>query len=284
MRIALGLQYDGSAFSGWQTQSNGQTVQDHLELALSRFIGENNEPVKTITAGRTDTGVHALGQVVHFDTVVVRPDLSWVKGVNAFLPPSVTVQWVKPVPDHFDARYMAFERSYCYALLTGSTPSPLLHGKAGFLNLPKGKTLDTLAMHEAAQVLVGEHDFSSFRSSECQSKTPIKTLYQVSVIENGPWVYFVFRGNAFLHHMVRNLVGSLLLIGAGKEPVTWMSSLLAAKNRQLAGATFMADGLYLLRVGYPEQFDIPEPNLANSFLPINLLGQSGTDGLTQANR
>ncbi|MEY3847204.1 MAG: hypothetical protein RL615_194 [Pseudomonadota bacterium] len=284
MRIALGLQYDGSAFSGWQTQSNGQTVQDHLELALSRFIGENNEPVKTITAGRTDTGVHALGQVVHFDTEVVRPDLSWVKGVNAFLPPSVTVQWVKPVPDHFDARYMAFERSYCYALLTGSTPSPLVHGKAGFLNLPKGKTLDTLAMHEAAQVLVGEHDFSSFRSSECQSKTPIKTLYQVSVIENGPWVYFVFRGNAFLHHMVRNLVGSLLLIGAGKEPVTWMSSLLAAKNRQLAGATFMADGLYLLRVGYPEQFDIPEPNLANSFLPINLLGQSGTDGLTQANR
>lgn len=280
----MGLQYDGSAFSGWQTQSNGQTVQDHLELALSRFIGENNEPVKTITAGRTDTGVHALGQVVHFDTEVVRPDLSWVKGVNAFLPPSVTVQWVKPVPDHFDARYMAFERSYCYALLTGSTPSPLLHGKAGFLNLPKGKTLDTLAMHEAAQVLVGEHDFSSFRSSECQSKTPIKTLYQVSVIENGPWVYFVFRGNAFLHHMVRNLVGSLLLIGAGKEPVTWMSSLLAAKNRQLAGATFMADGLYLLRVGYPEQFDIPEPNLANSFLPINLLGQSGTDGLTQANR
>ena len=284
MRIALGLQYDGSAFSGWQTQSNGQTVQDHLELALSRFIGENNEPVKTITAGRTDTGVHALGQVVHFDTELVRPDLSWVKGVNAFLPPSVTVQWVKPVPDHFDARYMAFERSYCYALLTGSTPSPLVHGKAGFLNLPKGKTLDTLAMHEAAQVLVGEHDFSSFRSSECQSKTPIKTLYQVSVIENGPWVYFVFRGNAFLHHMVRNLVGSLLLIGAGKEPVTWMSSLLAAKNRQLAGATFMADGLYLLRVGYPEQFDIPEPNLANSFLPINLLGQSGTDGLTQANR
>ena len=284
MRLALGLQYDGSAFSGWQTQSNGQTVQDHLELALSRFIGENNEPVKTITAGRTDTGVHALGQVVHFDTEVVRPDLSWVKGVNAFLPPSVTVQWVKPVPDHFDARYMAFERSYCYALLTGSTPSPLVHGKAGFLNLPKGKTLDTLAMHEAAQVLVGEHDFSSFRSSECQSKTPIKTLYQVSVIENGPWVYFVFRGNAFLHHMVRNLVGSLLLIGAGKEPVTWMSSLLAAKNRQLAGATFMADGLYLLRVGYPEQFDIPEPNLANSFLPINLLGQSGTDGLTQANR
>jgi tRNA pseudouridine38-40 synthase len=273
MRLALGLQYDGSAFTGWQTQSNGQTVQDHLELALSRFIGESNQPVKTITAGRTDTGVHALGQVVHFDTEVVRPDLAWVKGVNAFLPPSISVQWVKPVPEHFDARYMAFERSYCYALLTGPTPSPLVHGKAGFLNLPKGKTLDVSAMHEAAQVLVGEHDFSSFRSSECQSKTPIKTLYQVSVIENGPWVYFMFRGNAFLHHMVRNLVGSLLLIGTGKEPVTWMSTLLAAKNRQLAGATFMADGLYLLRVGYPEQFDIPEPNLANGFLPINLLGQ-----------
>jgi tRNA pseudouridine38-40 synthase len=147
-----------------------------------------------------------------------------------------------------------------------------VNGKAGFLNLPKGKTLDVPAMHQAAQVYAGEHDFSSFGSSECQSKTPVKTLYQVSVIENGPWVYFIFRGNAFLHHMVRNLVGSLLLIGAGKEPVSWMETLLVAKNRQLAGATFMADGLYLLRVGYPEQFDIPEPNLTNSFLPNNLLG------------
>ncbi len=272
MRLALGLQYDGAAFSGWQTQSNGNTVQDHLEEALRHFIGDPQiQEVKTITAGRTDTGVHALGQVVHFDTEIVRPENAWIKGVNSFLPKSVVVQWVKPVPETFDARYLAFERTYCYALYTGSHAAPLVQGKAGYLMLPSGKSLDIAAMQIASQCLIGEHDFSSFRSSECQSKTPVKTLYQVEIHGEGPWVYFVLKGNAFLHHMVRNLVGSLVLIGQGKESPEWLKTVLEAKNRQLAAPTFMADGLYLVRVGYPEHFEIPEPNLTASLLPSGLL-------------
>ncbi len=271
MRIALGLQYDGAAFSGWQTQSNGQTVQDHLEGALYQFMGDPTlAPVKTITAGRTDAGVHALGQVVHFDTELVRPDSAWLKGVNAFLPDSMVVQWVKPVSSDFDARYLAFERTYCYALYVGPQAAPLVRGKAGYLKVPAQTSLDVPAMQEAAHCLIGEHDFSSFRSSECQSKSPVKTLYEVKILEQGPWVYFIFRGNAFLHHMVRNLVGSLLVVGLKKEPVTWLNQVLAAKNRQLAAPTFMPDGLYLVRVGYPEHFDIPEPNLSSSLLPLEL--------------
>ncbi|MEY4624845.1 MAG: hypothetical protein RL061_370 [Pseudomonadota bacterium] len=272
MRLALGLQYDGAAFSGWQTQSNGNTVQDHLEEALCHFIGNPQvQEVKTITAGRTDTGVHALGQVVHFDTEIVRPENAWIKGVNSFLPKSVVVQWVKPVPETFDARYLAFERTYCYALYTGEHSAPLVQGKAGYLMLPNGKSLDISAMQMASQCLIGEHDFTSFRSSECQSKTPVKTLYQVEIHSQGPWVFFVLKGNAFLHHMVRNLVGSLVVIGQGKESPEWLKTLLEAKNRQLAAPTFMADGLYLVRVGYPEHFEIPEPNLTASLLPSHLL-------------
>lgn len=272
MRLALGLQYDGAAFSGWQTQANGNTVQDHLEEALHQFIGDSyTQEIKTITAGRTDAGVHALGQVVHFDTEVVRPENAWIKGVNSFLPKSVVVQWVKVVPETFDARYLAFERTYCYALYTGAHSAPLVQGKAGYLMLPNGKSLDVPAMQMASQCLIGEHDFSSFRSSECQSKTPVKTLYQVEIHSQGPWVYFVLKGNAFLHHMVRNLVGSLVLIGQGKKPPEWLKTILEAKNRQLAAPTFMADGLYLVRVGYPEHFEIPEPNLTASLLPGHLL-------------
>jgi tRNA pseudouridine38-40 synthase len=270
MRIALGLQYNGAAFSGWQTQPNGNTVQDYLEKALSSFIGHANVSVKTITAGRTDAGVHALGQVVHFDSDIDRPMLSWVKGVNAFLPKSMAVTWAKVVANDFDARFSAFERTYCYALLAGSQLAPLVQERAGHCLLPEGQTINMAAMKTASAYLIGEHDFSSFRSSECQSKTPIKTLYELSIHEDGPWIYFVIRGNAFLHHMVRNLVGSLLTVGAGKESPEWLKTVLEAKNRQLASPTFMADGLYLARVGYPSHFEIPEPPLANSFLPRTL--------------
>lgn len=271
MRIALGLQYNGAVFSGWQTQPSGNTIQDYLEKALLAFIGEGATPVKTITAGRTDAGVHALGQVVHFDTEIDRTEASWVKGVNAFLPKSMAVTWAKVVPNDFDARYSAFERTYCYSLLVGTQLAPLVEERAGHLLLPQGKPLDLLAMQQATAYLIGEHDFSSFRSSECQSKTPVKTLYALDIKQDGPWIYFVIRGNAFLHHMVRNLVGSLLTVGMGKESAEWLKVVLEAKNRQLASPTFMADGLYLLRVGYPDQFKIPEPNWANSFLPQTLL-------------
>ena len=270
MRIALGLQYDGSSYSGWQTQPNGNTIQDDLEKAITAFIGEQGAqalPVSTITAGRTDSGVHALGQVVHFDTQVERDPFSWVRGINSFLPKEIAINWAKPVSDEFSARFSAFERTYIYALHAGPCRAPLVNSRAGYLLLPPQKWFDIEAMRSSAQYLIGEHDFTSFRSSECQSKTPIKTIYSIDIISQEPWLYFRIRGNAFLHHMVRNLVGSFLQIGMGKQSSEWMGQLLTAKERRLAAPTFMADGLYLAKIAYPKQFEIPGPWLQNSWLP-----------------
>ncbi len=273
MRIALGLQYDGSPYSGWQTQLNGNTVQDELERAITTFIGDKSSaalPIQTITAGRTDTGVHALGQVVHFDTPVEREYFSWVRGINSFLPKSIVVNWAKPVPEEFSARFSAYERTYIYALHAGPCRSPMVNSRAGYVLLPPNLWFDIDAMKEAAQSLIGEHDFTTFRASECQSKTPIKTIYSIDIISQEPWLYFRIRGNAFLHHMVRNLVGSFLFIGAGKKPPEWMGEILASKDRSLAAPTFMADGLYLAKIAYPEEFGIPSPWLQNSWLPTEL--------------
>ena len=269
MRIALGLQYDGSSYSGWQTQVNQNSVQDELEKAITAFVGEasKHSPIKTITAGRTDAGVHALGQVIHFDTNVEREDFSWVRGVNSFLPPSIVVNWAKEVPEEFSARFSAFERTYVYALHAGPCRSPMVNARAGYLLLPPNKWLDIDGMKKSAECLVGEQDFSSFRSSECQSKTPIKTMYSIEIISEEPWLYFRFRGNAFLHHMVRNLVGCFLQIGQGRQTPDWMAEVLAAKDRKIAAPTFMPDGLYLAKVSYPEEFGIPAPWLENSWLP-----------------
>lgn len=275
MRIALGLQYDGSSYSGWQTQPNGNTIQDDLEKAITAFIGEQGAhalPVSTITAGRTDSGVHALGQVVHFDTQVERDPFSWVRGINSFLPKEIAINWAKPVSDEFSARFSAFERTYIYALHAGPCRAPLVSSRAGYLLLPPQKWFDVEAMQLAAQCLIGEHDFTSFRSSECQSKTPVKTIYSIDIISQEPWLYFRIRGNAFLHHMVRNLVGSFLQIGVGKRAPEWMGQLLTAKDRRLAAPTFMADGLYLAKIAYPEQFEIPGPWLQNSWLPPVVAG------------
>jgi tRNA pseudouridine38-40 synthase len=275
MRIALGLQYDGSTYSGWQTQSNGNTVQDELEKAISAFIGDQaskSHPVNTITAGRTDAGVHALGQVIHFDSNVERDPFSWVRGINSFLPKSIVVNWAKEVSDEFSARFSAFERTYIYALHAGPCRAPLVHSRAGYLLLPPHQWFDIEAMQQSVGCLIGEHDFSAFRSSECQSKTPIKTLYSIDIISQEPWLYFRIRGNAFLHHMVRNLVGSFLQIGTGRQAPEWMAELLLAKDRRLAAPTFMADGLYLAKIAYPEYFDIPKPCLENSWLPVELRG------------
>lgn len=275
MRIALGLQYDGSSYSGWQTQSNGNTIQDDLEKAITAFIGEHGTqalPVNTITAGRTDSGVHALGQVVHFDTQVERDPFSWVRGINSFLPKEIAINWAKPVSDEFSARFSAFERTYIYALHAGPCRAPLVSSRAGYLLLPPQKWFDIAAMQSAAQYLIGEHDFTSFRSSECQSKTPVKTIYSIDIMPQEPWLYFRIRGNAFLHHMVRNLVGSFLQIGVGKQPPEWMGQLLTARDRRMAAPTFMADGLYLAKIAYPEQFEIPGPWLQNSWLPPEVTG------------
>lgn len=274
MRIALGLQYDGSPYSGWQTQVNQNTVQDVVEKAISSFIGVEGvkqTPIRTITAGRTDAGVHALGQVIHFETNVEREDWSWVRGVNSFLPNSIVVNWAKPVSLEFSARFSAFERTYIYALYAGPCRSPMAASRAGYVMLPPDRWLDVCAMKQSATCLIGEHDFTSFRSSECQSKTPIKTLYSIDIISAEPWLYFRIRGNAFLHHMVRNLVGSFLMIGTGKQQANWMNEVLLAKDRSRAAPTFSADGLYLARIAYPQEFQIPPPKLENGWLPANVI-------------
>ena len=275
MRIALGLQYDGSPYSGWQLQPNLPTIQGELEKAIAAFIGESSSKdssVQTITAGRTDAGVHALGQVIHFDTSVDREMFSWVRGVNSYLPKSIVVNWATTVSEEFSARFSASERTYIYALQAGPCSSPLMNARAGYLMLPPNIWFDVEAMREAASYLIGEHDFSSFRSSECQSKTPVKTMYSIDIISEEPWLYFRIRGNAFLHHMVRNLVGTFLMIGRGKRKPEWMAQVLAAKDRQMAAPTFMPDGLYLTKIAYPEEFAIPAPWLQNSWLPESVTG------------
>jgi tRNA pseudouridine38-40 synthase len=274
MRIALGLQYDGTRFVGWQTQPSQNTVQDKVEQAIHAFIGNTSshtKPIRVTAAGRTDTGVHALGQVVHFDCGVERDSWSWVRGLNSFLPSDIVVNWAQAVNDSFDARFSAFERSYVYALHVGPCRAPTVVSRAGYLMLAADQWLDIAAMQMASPCLLGEHDFSSFRSSECQSKTPIKTVYDIQILDQKPWIYIVVRANAFLHHMVRNLVGSLLAIGQGKQPAGWLNQVLEAKSRQSAAPTFAPDGLYLARVGYPLEHQIPGPWLAHSWLPAEVI-------------
>jgi tRNA pseudouridine38-40 synthase len=287
MRIALGLQYDGSRFVGWQTQPSQNTVQDKVEQAINAFIGDTGSrtnPVRVTAAGRTDTGVHALGQVVHFDCDTHRDPWSWVRGLNSFLPSDIVVNWAQAVDHSFDARFSAFERSYVYALHVGPCRAPTVASRAGYLMLATDKWLDTDAMQMASACLLGEHDFSSFRSSECQSKTPIKTVYDIQILDQKPWVYIVVRANAFLHHMVRNLVGSLLAIGQGKQPAEWLNQVLEAKSRQLAAPTFLPDGLYLARVGYPLEHHIPGPWLAHSWLPAEVIAMLQEQILEQPKR
>ncbi|CAG7601359.1 tRNA pseudouridine(38-40) synthase TruA [Candidatus Vallotia tarda] len=256
MRIALGLQYDGSEFFGWQAQPHGNTVQNVLERAIKCFA---QVQISTVVAGRTDRGVHALGQVVHFDTQLDRAESSWVRGVNAFLPPSIAVQWAKPVLPTFHARLTAFERVYFYVLYVHTVRSPILAKRVGWIHA----ALDIEMMREAARHLIGEHDFSSFRSSNCQSKTPIKNLYAIDIVEDGLFVHLRFRANAFLYRMVRNIMGCLVLVGRRKYPACWVAEVLATRDRKHSAPTFIPDGLYLLQVCYPNNFGVPLSNLAH---------------------
>lgn len=250
MRIALGLEYDGRAFCGWQSQAGGCGAQDALEVALARMAGH---PVRVSAAGRTDAGVHALSQVVHFDTEVTRPQSAWVRGVNAFLPASLRVQWAQPVDADFHARFSAERRSYQYWLQVSPVAPAVLAGKVGWYHRPLG--LD--AMRAAATMLLGEHDFSAFRAAECQAKSPIKTLYQADIRQHGDFILFEFCANAFLHHMVRNLVGSLVYVGNGNFSPLWMGELLLLQDRKRAAPTFMPDGLYLTGVHYDPRWGLP---------------------------
>ncbi len=246
-RLALGLEYDGAHFQGWQTQPSGASVQDHLERALASFVGE---PVATVCAGRTDAGVHAKGQVVHIDAVVDRPLWNWVRGVNTFLPPTIRVQWASHVEPDFHARFSAKSRAYRYTLYNHAVDAPLQGRFSTWVFQP----LNHLAMHTAAQPLVGEHDFSSFRAAECQAKSPVRRLLSVNVSRVGRQVIVDLRANAFLHHMVRNIVGSLVEVGRGAQSEDHLARLLALKDRQAADRTFPAQGLCLEHVEYDQVF------------------------------
>ena len=252
MRIALGLEYDGRGFAGWQRQPDLDTVQGALEGALSQIAGH---PVGVLAAGRTDAGVHASQQVVHFDTGVERPLTAWVRGVNRFLPPGVAVLWAQPVADDFHARFSACSRSYSYYLMNHPVRPALGAGRVGWFHAP----LDVPAMQAAAGLLLGQHDFSSFRASACQAKSPVKTMYQVSLKGTPQLMTLDLHGNAFLHHMVRNIVGALVYVGNGRISVADFADLLAARSRLLAPPTFMPDGLYLTGVDYPPQWQVPTP-------------------------
>jgi len=245
-RTALGLSYDGRPWQGWQTQPHKQTVQDQLERALNLFLGH---ATPTICAGRTDTGVHALEQVVHIDSQVERPPNAWVRGLNSYLHESIRVLWAVSVSDTFHARFSAVSRTYRYVVLNDAVYHPLWVGRAGWFFRP----LDVERMLEARVDLIGQHDFSSFRSSQCQAPNPVRTIQSIDIERQGALVVITFTANAFLHHMVRNIVGSLLQIGCAKQPVAFMAETLAARNRIYAAPTFAPDGLYFERVNYLEQ-------------------------------
>jgi tRNA pseudouridine38-40 synthase len=259
-RIALGLSYRGSAYQGWQSQPGGRTVQDRVEAALSEFAAT---AVRTVCAGRTDAGVHALNQVVHLDAPVQREVFSWVRGSNRYLPRDIAVQWCRPVATDFDARRSAQGRRYRYLLLQSPVRPALEQGLSGW----SFRTLDGEAMRRAAARLIGEHDFSSFRAAECQAATPVKTMRSIGIERRGAYWRFDFDASAFLHHMVRNIMGCLLAVGEGRRPAGWIDDVLAARSRDAAAPTFAADGLYFVGPYYDARHGIPDHTPAMDWLP-----------------
>jgi tRNA pseudouridine38-40 synthase len=260
VRLALGVAYRGEAYNGWQSQPGGRTVQDHLESALSQFAAT---PVKTLCAGRTDAGVHAINQVVHLDAPVVREAPSWVRGTNRYLPPDIAVQWCRPVADSFHARNSALGRRYVYVLLESPVRPALENASAGWVF----RALDGDAMRAAAGVLIGEHDFSAFRSAECQAPSPVKQLRAIGISRHGAYWRFDFDGSAFLHHMVRNIMGCLIAVGAGQRPVAWMRQVLDSRSRETAAPTFSAAGLYFRGPYYDPALGLPPEAPAIDWLP-----------------
>ena len=259
-RLALGVSYRGTAYQGWQSQTSGRTVQDRVERALSTFVAA---PVKVVCAGRTDAGVHAFNQVIHLDSPVEREPFSWLRGVNRYLPSDIAVQWCRAVPHEFHARYSALGRRYRYLLLASPVRPALEAGGAGWAFRP----LEGDAMREAAAWLVGEHDFSSFRSSECQARSPVKTIRSITLSQHGDYWRVDFDGSAFLHHMVRNIMGCLVAVGCGRYPPSWISEVLAARDRAVAAPTFSPDGLYFVGPYYDPNLALPEHTPVMGWLP-----------------
>lgn len=259
-RVALGLSYRGGAYRGWQSQPGGDTVQDRVETALAQFA---DCQLRTLCAGRTDAGVHALNQVLHFDTAIERDATSWVRGTNRYLPRDIAVQWCRKVEDGFHARYSAHGRRYVYMLLESPVRPALEDGLAGWVFRP----LNGRAMQSAAAVLLGEHDFSAFRSAECQAASPIKTLRRIGIDRCGAYWRFEFDASAFLHHMVRNVMGCLVAVGQGTRTPQWLAEVLAARERRLAAPTFAAQGLYFAGPYYDPALALPESTPAFDWLP-----------------
>lgn len=262
MRLALGISYNGQGYEGWQSQPSGRTVQDRLEAALAQFSAQA-EPVSTICAGRTDAGVHGLMQVVHFDTQLRRDDFSWVRGTNTFLPPDIAVQWATPVAQTFHARNSAVARRYAYVLLESPVRPSVESGRVGWVFRP----LAGQAMRDAAALLLGEHDFTSFRASACQAKSPVKTMQRIDITRRGAYWRFEFEANAFLHHMIRNIMGCLVQVGQGLQPPGWISEVLQARSRDAAAPTFAPDGLYFLGPVYDPAWGLPDRSAAYDWLP-----------------
>ncbi|MBI5461267.1 MAG: tRNA pseudouridine(38-40) synthase TruA [Gammaproteobacteria bacterium] len=251
MRIAMGIEYDGSLFSGWQRQAHATGIQEVLERALSKVA---DHPVAVVCAGRTDAGVHASAQVVHFDSAAPRAMRAWMLGVTCNLPPEVCVTWAQPVAEDFHARFSAVGRQYRYIILNRTVRPSLLRQRVCWEHAP----LDVARMAEASHCLIGVHDFSSFRAQACQAKHPQREVYSLDIRRHGEFIYLDIAANAFLHHMVRNIAGTLMAAGRGDQPVEWVQSVLEARDRTVGGITASAAGLYLVQVRYPERFGVPQ--------------------------
>jgi tRNA pseudouridine38-40 synthase len=260
VRLALGVSYNGQAYQGWQSQLSRQTAQDQLELALGKFTGQR---VSTLCAGRTDAGVHGLMQVIHFDTPLERETSSWVRGTNAFLPRDMAVEWAQVMPQEFHCRASALSRRYAYIVVESAVRPSLDAGRVGW----SFRALDLLAMQAAASHLLGEHDFTSFRASACQALSPVKTLQRVDISQRGAYWRFEFEANAFLHHMIRNIMGCLIAVGHHKYPPEWVKDVLLARDRDAAAPTYSPNGLYFLGPRYAAHWGLPERTPAFDGLP-----------------
>lgn len=256
MRIALGVEYAGEHYHGWQYQDNVPSVQSHLEHGLSRVAAES---VRVVCAGRTDRAVHALSQVVHFDTDAVRDLKAWVWGTNSYLPDDISVRWVKVMPDHFHARFSALNRRYYYVIYNHALSPAIMRSKVSWQYRP----LDVEKMQMAANYLLGEQDFTSFRAAQCQAKHPVRTLHRCHLWRKGCYLFMDIQANGFLHHMVRNIAGTLMTVGTGQEAPSWVKTVLDAKDRKLASMTAPPQGLYFAEVQYRPEFGLEQ-------MPVNL--------------
>ena len=249
-KYAVGIEYAGNAYSGWQKQNHSSSIQQHLEAAIGYVA---NHPVRLICAGRTDAGVHAIEQVAHFETGALRGNRAWILGSNCRLPRDIRVKWVVPVDESFHARFSAVARSYRYIILNSGVPSALFHDKVSW----EYKPLNADKMHQASQVLIGKHDFSAFRAVGCQSKSSTRNIHQIGLTQQGDLIFLDIKANAFLYHMVRNIAGSLMAVGSGARTREWFADVFSSKDRNRADVTAAAGGLYFVRAYYPDQFKLP---------------------------